>query len=178
MVQRLHEGPLGHCDALVGGTAHPYTDNPGRARTAPGVEDGVYDELLHTLHPVGGIEHPEFGHVLGTGAFQHHGYLREVVIGRDVMDARHAVPQVVAVVLPGERVHGVGPHGYVPGTVLDRLRYVLGDGGVELPADVEYRYPGILAHRLPQMLGLPDVVQYRPDLGICRFIGLPFGGGL
>lgn len=94
------------------------------------------------------------------------------------MDYGHPRSQVPSLVLPCERVHGVGPEGDLPGGPLDAFGDLRCDGGVEPPPDVEYGDPGVLAHGQTQVLGLLHVLHDGAQLGAGYLPGLPSGAGL
>ena len=178
LVQRREESLLRHLHAPVGGSADANANYGRRAGTAAGVQDGVDDEPPDALDAVGGVEHCEARHVLRSGALGQDRDLGEVVIGRDVVDEGHALSEVVAVVLPGDRVDGVRPER----DLLRRPRHPVGDalrdGRVEPPPDVEHGDPRVLAHGESEMLGLLHVLHDRSELGVRDLAGLPSRGGL
>ena len=161
LVYRYEQGLLRHGNADVGCPSDAHAHDSGRTGTPSGVKDGVYDELLDPFDTVGGIEHGQTGHVLRTCALGEHGDLCEIVVGRDVVDDRHAGTEVETAVLAGDRVDRVGPERDILSGPLDCLRDVLSDGGIEPSLDVEHWDTGILAHRDSGVLGLLHVIHDR-----------------
>ncbi len=86
---------------------------------------------------------------------------------------RHAFTKIVAVVLPCEGVHCVGPQRDLRGCPAQTLNYPSRNRTVKCARYVEYGNPGILAHGPSRILRLLDIVHYGSKLSIGNGIALP-----
>ena len=163
VVNGFEQGFLCECRCPVKRPADPDTDDDRGAGTGAGKVHGLDHELLNLIF-LGGEEHGDPGHVLGTRTL---GQYRdgELLPGLHV-DGRHPHAGVVVRVVPGERVYDIGPERdflCCPAHPFrNRIVELLREGNIGGQGQVHDRDPGVLAHRdrkLPRGL---DVLQ---DIG-------------